>query len=186
MERQVDPSTPLDIAIETVSEATLRDIFKAVCNKSSEARRLAAGRLLVESPGQGEEGVEGGKSPDGNAAQKDDRLKADSVAATHTLKRPISRYATCENCEIEFDVTTNTSKSCTYHPEDAKPTEDMYEDIYEGDEQFEIDSLEMRQDFPDFFVFQCCESTWGANPKGCITDWHRAESPGLKKQRFRV
>jgi hypothetical protein len=35
---------------------------------------------------------------------------------TKGSKRLRLRYAICENCEEEFDVTTNTSKSCLYHP----------------------------------------------------------------------
>ncbi|CEL08662.1 hypothetical protein ASPCAL11809 [Aspergillus calidoustus] len=188
MKLQVDSSTPLDIAIDTVSESRLRNLFKSLCEMSSETRRLATERLLVDTSeiGEGTEGDGEKEKYDGNEAQREDVSQAESGPATRNLKRPISRYAPCENCEIEFDVTTNTSQGCIYHPEDAEPTEEMYEDIYEGDELFEIDSPEMRRDFPDRFLFHCCQKTFEENPRGCITDCHRAESPSLKKQRSRV
>jgi hypothetical protein len=119
MEGQVDSSTPLDIAIDTVSESRLRNLFKSLCEMSSETRLLATERLLVDTSeiGEGTE-ADGEKEEkyDGNEAQREDVSQAESGPATRNLKRPISRYATCENCEIEFDVTTNSSQSCIYHP----------------------------------------------------------------------
>ncbi|KAL3442969.1 hypothetical protein BJX65DRAFT_312271 [Aspergillus insuetus] len=214
MERQVDSPTPLDIAIDTVSESRLRNLFKSLCEMSSETRRLATERLLVDTSETGKEtGADGEKEDnrDGNGAEKKDVPQADSTPATQNLKRPVSRYSTCENCETEFDVTTNSSQSCIYHPEDAEPTEEMYEDIYEGDELFEIDSPEMRRDFPDLpeepdqeleadnihevdtpemrkefthlFIFECCGGNLAENPDGCVSGWHAID--GATEERVR-
>jgi hypothetical protein len=110
MNRPADSdATSLDIAIDTISESTLRNLFKVLCKKSSEARRFATERLLVDTSEEVEE-----FEADGHEAR--DRRVRQAKPAAATLKRPASRYATCENCKKEFDVTTNSSKSCVYHP----------------------------------------------------------------------
>ncbi|KAL2809133.1 hypothetical protein BJX63DRAFT_371494 [Aspergillus granulosus] len=170
---------PLNLAIDTVSEATLRDVFKSLCKASHEARRLATERLLVDESQKREAPESEAGDPEGEAEEQE----PPTTPAPVSLKRPISRYATCQNCEKEFDVTTNTSKSCTYHPEDSEPTEEMYVDVY--DDEFDVDTPEMRKDFPDRFEYQCCGSTIEKNPDGCETDWHRAvPEVVLKRPRF--
>jgi hypothetical protein len=109
MQRQADADAALDIAINTISELTLRSLFKELCKKSPEAQRLATERLLVDAGQEGDE-----FEADGHEAK--DRRMPQLKPAAATLKRPVSRYATCENCTKEFDVTANSSKSCVYHP----------------------------------------------------------------------
>ncbi|KAL2846149.1 hypothetical protein BJY01DRAFT_213508 [Aspergillus pseudoustus] len=183
---------PLNVAIDTISDQKIRDVFKLLCEISPETRRLATERLLIDKSqkrvvsesGSGSES-ESGEEDDAEDKNHEDHDPPSSVtaAAPSHLKRQISRYARCENCGKEFDVTTNTSKSCTYHPKDCEPTEEMYVDMYDGDD-FEVDSPEMREDFPEHFMFWCCQSTLKDNPEGCKIGWHVAvtESPKKKKR----
>ncbi|KGO72957.1 hypothetical protein PITC_061850 [Penicillium italicum] len=93
-------------------------------------------------------------------------------------KRAVTRYAFCINCEKEFDVTTNTEKK------DNEPTgEDLWVDNYD---EFEVDTDEMREDFPHCFTFPCCDGNLEDNPHGCVITFHReqyAEEKPSKRSR---
>ncbi|KAL3455617.1 hypothetical protein BJX64DRAFT_65881 [Aspergillus heterothallicus] len=84
--------------------------------------------------------------------------------------RPISCYATCQNCEKEYDISANSSNSGTYDPENCEPTEATYADIYDDD--YDPDTPENREAFPDRFEYQCCGGTIAKKPHGCETDRH--------------
>lgn len=45
----------------------------------------------------------------------------------------------------------------------------MYVDNYD---EFEVDTEEMRGDFPEHFEFQCCNDTLKDNPDGCVISFH--------------
>lgn len=52
---------------------------------------------------------------DENADGKEEKAKPQPKQLAGS-KRLRSRYAFCDQCEEEFDVTTNTSTACRYHP----------------------------------------------------------------------
>jgi hypothetical protein len=86
-------STPLGRTINDVSDKRIRAVLKSICAQNDEARKEAESQLLV-------------------AATYSDK----SSESSESNKRQRSRFAFCENCEKEFDVTTNTEESCRYHP----------------------------------------------------------------------
>ncbi|KAL3456716.1 hypothetical protein BJX64DRAFT_293814 [Aspergillus heterothallicus] len=194
--RQVTPAKPadaLDTAIDTVSEGTLRSVFKSLCEICPETRRLAAEKLLVDTRQKREapesdfnSDSEGGDDENLGDVEEDGTSEVDApregTSTTNTLKRPVSRYAACQNCEREFDVTTNTSTSCTYHPKSAEATGDeLFEDNWD---EFDTDTPELREELPHCFTFSCCDGNLRDNPEGCQTGWHqvRTESSNKKKR----
>ncbi|CAI7668054.1 unnamed protein product [Penicillium discolor] len=79
---------------------------------------------------------------------------------------------------LQNDVTTNTETRCRYNPEGNEPTgEDLFVDNWD---EFEVDTDEMREDFPHCFTFMCCNETLEENPHGCVTDFHREQHPEEK------
>lgn len=79
----------LDHTIDTISAVKLRQLFKTICKISPEARKQAEKLLLASKNKQEDKG--------------------------ESAKQLVPRFAFCENCEREFDVTTNSSTSCRYH-----------------------------------------------------------------------
>ncbi|CAI7637851.1 unnamed protein product [Penicillium crustosum] len=145
-------ATTLGRAINNASDQRLRVVLKSICAKNDQARKEAESQFLV--------------------------LAADTKESPDSNKRAISRYASCINCEKEFDATTNTEKSCRYNPEKNEPTgEDLFVDNWD---EFEVDTDEMRKDFPHCFTFMCCNENLEENPHGCVTDFHREQHPEEK------
>lgn len=93
-ETEILEETPLDRAINTASESTLRAVIRAMCAKHDEARKEAESYLLVKS-----------------IDVKTDFKIGDS--------KIVPRHAFCSACKKEFDVTTNTKESCRYHPSES-------------------------------------------------------------------
>ncbi|CAG8886911.1 unnamed protein product [Penicillium egyptiacum] len=150
---EMPEATTLGRAINDASDKTLRAVFKSICAKNDEARKEAESQLLVTATDTEE-------SSDNNK------------------KRQVPRYTFCVNCEKEFDVTTNTEENCRYHPASSEPTgEDLYIDNYD---EFEVDTDEMREEFPECFTFACCDGNLKDNPYGCVSDFHREQYPDQK------
>ncbi|KAJ5420697.1 hypothetical protein N7465_003216 [Penicillium sp. CMV-2018d] len=149
---EVLEATTLGRAINNASDQRLRMVLKSICAKNDQARKEAESQFLVMATNTEE-------SSDGD-------------------KRAVPRHAFCVNCKKEFDVTTNMEKSCRYHPEEDEPTgEDLYVDNWD---EFEVDTDEMRKDFPHCFTFMCCNENLEDNPHGCVTDFHREQYPEEK------
>ncbi|KAJ5957196.1 hypothetical protein N7501_011475 [Penicillium viridicatum] len=105
-------------------------------------------------------------------------MATDTEESSDGNKRAVPRHAFCVNCEKEFDVTTNMEKSCRYHQEEDEPTgKDLFVDNWD---EFEVDTDEMRKDFPHCFTFMCCNENLEDNPHGCVTDFHREQDPEEK------
>ncbi|KAF4770075.1 hypothetical protein HAV15_011482 [Penicillium sp. str.  len=146
---EVLEATTLGRAINNASEQRLRVVLKSICAKNDQARKEAESQFLV--------------------------LATDTEESSGSNKRAVPRYAFCMNCEKEFNVTINTEKKCRYHPEENEPTgEDLFVDNWD---EFEVDTDEMREDFPHCITFKCCNKTLEENPHGCVTDFHREQHP---------
>ncbi|KAJ5382772.1 hypothetical protein N7517_000683 [Penicillium concentricum] len=156
---EVLEASVLDRAINDTSDQTVRAVLKSICAKNDEARKEAEHQLLA--------------------------MTTDSKANSDSNKRLVSRYAFCVNCEKEFDVTTNTEKTCRYHPNKNEPTGDeLYEDNWD---EFDVDTDEMREDFPECFTFSCCDGNLRDNPHGCVIDFHQEQYPdGEPSKRLRA
>ncbi|KAJ5747997.1 uncharacterized protein N7511_009693 [Penicillium nucicola] len=158
MEEELE-TTPLSRSINDLSETRLRAVLKSICAQNDEARKEAESQLLVATTDSGE--------------------------STESKKRQRSRYAFCETCKEEFDVTTNTDESCRCHPEKCEPTEELYVDNDFAADEFGVDNDDNRAEFPEWFRFDCCGGNLRDDP-GCELDYHKERSPlksSLKRAR---
>ncbi|KAL4936588.1 hypothetical protein BDV06DRAFT_227766 [Aspergillus oleicola] len=187
-------SVDLDVLADTidrVSEKTLRDVFKSICAKSLETRQEAASKLLVDgSQKRKRRSSSETGSPVFGPGPKDPKMAAQALQAASVLNTAqattqVARYAFCSNCEKEYDVTTNSSTSCVYHPEKHEPVgEELWVD---NDFNSPDDSMsEFEDDFPHCFEFPCCRETLKSNPTGCETDWHMERPAAPPTKRFRA
>lgn len=95
----------IDHAIDTLSVVKLRETFKTICKTCPEAKKRAEELLLADQK----------DVKSGPRVNEDEQEGKDALARDEGAKQPVPRYAFCENCEEEFNVTTNTSTSCRYH-----------------------------------------------------------------------
>ena len=60
---------------------------------------------------------EEGDDSDGDSSESiSEKSRRTSESAFRGAKRLRMRYATCEHCDEEFDVTRNGENDCTWHP----------------------------------------------------------------------
>ncbi|KAJ5780614.1 hypothetical protein N7457_005774 [Penicillium paradoxum] len=58
-----------------------------------------------------------------------------------------------------------------YH-EECEPTGEALWVDNDGD-LYDVDTDEMRRDFPECFTFECCDGNLRDTPHGCVTDFHQ-------------
>ncbi|KAE8326597.1 hypothetical protein BDV39DRAFT_205757 [Aspergillus sergii] len=131
-----------------------------------------------ESGGEGsedEEDEEDEQSEDENPRSEE----RSSNQQTPGSKRLRQRYAYCDNCEKEFDVTQNTKTSCRYHTDSCYPDGDFFvdDDYYDNGE---YDNGEALEEYPEGYIYECCERR--ANEEPCTVSRHR-ERVSIKRQR---
>ena len=148
------------------------------------------GDVVVEG-GESEDGDDGGENRDGLNESKDTAVSSSRAIPSHKRrlsaytdiptqphqKKPstaedlVARYATCKNCEQEFDATKNFSEACNYHDGDLEVNfESSTWDDWNEDTWGPIDER-LEEDFPEGFKWDCCEGD--GNARGCQTDWHQ-------------
>jgi hypothetical protein len=137
-------ATTLLKAIDGATEERVRDVLRLMCKVSPDAQRIAAEELLVDAskkreagdtnlednseaetdfPDSGSEGAEDSEveylgSTTTTRTEGAPGSSSGAVSAVPEPPRPkrfVPRYAFCENCKEEFDVTENRSDACTYH-----------------------------------------------------------------------
>lgn len=176
---------PLLEAINKVDIAILRSVLQSMCKSSAECHKEAAERLLLRV-GTGDK-RKADESPEGEANKK--------------AKTVVSRFEKCVTCEEIFDITDNRNDSCRTHQgqsrralgkREASLTQmtdnlEILEDFFVDDDEVmygEIDPYTdwRRDDFPEGFMWQCCETTLKDN-KPCQVQKHIvARSNGTKSQ----
>ncbi|KAJ5287744.1 hypothetical protein N7478_003430 [Penicillium angulare] len=160
----------LNEAIDESSEEVLASMLKEICQKYPSITEFVQSRLLVCEDEVARPGTSATPTSvhEGGNSSNDEGEDTTSATASRSGKLK-KRYARCENCEEEFDVTGNTVTSCSYHPSESEPN---YEEFLDHDEDCHgiIDSDEMREDYPEKFYFVCCDRRY--NEKGCVIDWH--------------
>ncbi|KAJ5025211.1 hypothetical protein J3E72DRAFT_386423 [Bipolaris maydis] len=81
------------------------------------------------------------------------------------------RFEICEQCNKEYDVLHNEKKSCEWHSGDLEPD---YENDFWADHDEDchgiIDTPEMREDYPEGFMWTCCNKLGDA--PGCKQTRH--------------
>ena len=110
----------LRTAIKTAQADRLRRTLLSICDASEEASRVARKLLLVP-----ENNTRADERKDLRRVIRDEQEgcsegheHSDHGATTHVQKAPKRlrpRFATCLNCDQEFDVTDNGKKTCRWH-----------------------------------------------------------------------
>lgn len=112
-------------AIDSASRGTLQAVLTAICRDDQSTRDRVSKSLLITKdqvpiiPSEDEEsdGEESGNEEDEESEGEIPRPKeTSSDQQSSGSKRLRQRYAYCENCDKEFDVTQNTNTSCKFHP----------------------------------------------------------------------
>ena len=110
----------LRTAIKTARKHRLRRTLLSICDASGEASRVARKLLLV--PEDNTRAVERNEprrvKRDEQEGCSEGEEYSDDCAITHVQKAPKRlrpRFATCINCDQEFDVTDNGNKACRWH-----------------------------------------------------------------------
>ncbi|KAH8704078.1 hypothetical protein BGW36DRAFT_458210 [Talaromyces proteolyticus] len=181
-------SEPLDQAFAAAPRWVLHDILKELFREVGPAREIITKKLVItedqaqcgenNSSGEGDTSEDLETSDDSDASSEEQEVT--SAAPKTSSKRLRPRYAWCINCEKDFDTTENTKKSCRYHPEYCEADSDEFPD---HDERCHgpMDTPENRENFPDRFVFECCDRTLEEEP--CKVGWHVEDTEGPIKRR---
>ncbi|CEI64480.1 hypothetical protein FVEN_g12373 [Fusarium venenatum] len=92
-----------------------------------------------------------------------------SPLTTTRLKRKAwNDLFVCVQCDRAFTNEDNTETSCCYHPRDLE-VDDSGNFWADNDESYnEIDTPEMREEYPDGFRWWCCSKSGGK--KGCTKE----------------
>ncbi|OGM47326.1 hypothetical protein ABOM_003834 [Aspergillus bombycis] len=177
-------------AIDSASRRTLQSVLKTVCLSDQPTRdRVSKSLLITEdqvrpaSPSSEEDDDEESMNSDDEQSEdeKPPLKERHSNQQTPGSKRLRPRYAYCENCEQEFDVTQNTSTSCKYHTDSCYPNGDCFVNddcYYDGG----YDNGEMLEEFPERYIYECCDRR--GHEEGCTAERH-SERVSLKRQKVK-
>ncbi|KAJ9302646.1 hypothetical protein DTO271G3_20 [Paecilomyces variotii] len=184
-------SPRLNDAIDFLSKPLLGALVRDICINVPGARDYATNKLFVAYDDSKDDDDDGGSSTAASSEGEDgeqenntqpEKRKPGAGAAPASIagtKRLRLRYVRCKNCEQQFDIVTNSATSCRYHPEFSEPDYDLFVD-HDEDCHGTIDSSEMREAFPEKYIYPCRDRTGVEEP--CTVDWHR-ESDYAKKFR---
>ncbi|KAL8364876.1 hypothetical protein RB595_003926 [Gaeumannomyces hyphopodioides] len=91
-------------------------------------------------------------------------------------KHTRQRYEVCEQCNDEYDVEINDDTSCVWHDGETEPDHDgdFWAD-HDEDCHGTIDSEWARKEFPEGFIWNCCDEI-GADAEGCQIGAHVPKS----------
>ena len=184
----------LEREIHALTHKRLKEVVFTALRDSPAVVNVFQSLLLVP---EGDVVVEGDESEDGeedgDALNQPKGTAVDLIRAIPSRKRSLSAYmdiptqphqkkpstaedlvacyATCNNCEQEFDATKNFSEACNYHDGDLEVNfESSTWDGWNEDTWGPIDGRQ-EEDFPEGFKWDCCEGD--GNARGCQTDWHQ-------------
>jgi hypothetical protein len=112
-------SDALKKAIDTMDETRLRMLVKHYCESIEPLRTDLEKSLLV----RGREVVRYHADSESEDAEEEDEEEEDSEDENEDSVKPIAiaddeftpKYAKCDNCKEEFDVTVNEKGDCTWH-----------------------------------------------------------------------
>lgn len=111
--------TKIDSAIERASKELLESTIKAIYRDIPSAKDALIKKLFISEdhvPELTDSATHGTDKDDSDEDSKEDSKGTPAAQTTTGSKRLRTRYAVCINCDKEYDVADNTSKSCLYHP----------------------------------------------------------------------
>ncbi|OCL10693.1 hypothetical protein AOQ84DRAFT_288722 [Glonium stellatum] len=159
--------TSLELVLKALDAANigrLRTTIEKICEQSDVALDLFCNELLVTQS-------------DLDKHNKDSNGSENSINVTSSKRKREEyvgvRYATCEQCDEEFDATENGEESCQWHGGDLVIDEEH--DIWFEWEPYqgERNTDENRKDCPEAFIWTCCERRGDGAP--CETGKHVAK-----------
>ncbi|RDW75420.1 hypothetical protein BP6252_06562 [Coleophoma cylindrospora] len=199
-------SPELSDAIDTLSEDRLRDILREICRENEAARSTIETKYLVPAdmvvPYHKDDESEDDESEEGSEEEESDdeagefapnyppanvdnrKRKAADISVNPVPSGTRPRYAACENCEKEFDVTDNHRGDCVWHPgsKEADYASDVWADHDENCHGI-IDQLDDDPEYEDGFLWDCCEEL--GSVKGCKKTKHKARDLNMAAKRLK-
>jgi hypothetical protein len=166
----------LDHRLKTAPEHVVRTILRTICHEDYHIKQKTSDYL-----------------------DKFGAKLSDTTPAIGKRKASETEITLCVNCENPFTEAENSDTACFYHPgtsssslhsrrktlqADFRAGEMYWEDsegqfdVFEGDP--DPDTAENRKEFPEAFVWDCCEER-GDGKKGCV----RTRHVGLDSKRQR-
>ncbi|TFK62041.1 hypothetical protein BDN72DRAFT_411601 [Pluteus cervinus] len=110
----------------------------------------------------------------------EEALLRELITVERNTKKVIPRFETCENCDEEFEVDdVNQKDECVFHPGELECNERAFVD-WDEDVHGEMDVPENRRQFPENFLWTCCERD--GKSEGCVRSDHK---PGQSQSRKR-
>lgn len=186
----MDPA--LRAAIETATPEWLLAVLESICAESSTAHDLVTAKLLL-----------GDADSTDRTSSGDEETRASSSTAkkrkrsSKPKQRPRPRYAICEHCGKEFDVTSNGADDCVWHDgtqndygfTSAKRLLTIAAGKLEANEDAFVDMEEetwgphedYMEEFPENFNWTCCQQD--GTTEGCNVGRHKKGPDANKKAR---
>ncbi|KAI1365271.1 hypothetical protein F5Y08DRAFT_186320 [Xylaria arbuscula] len=155
----------LDRAIDNADEEILRTVLKSMSKGSEVCRQEIMARMLVS---QKHEIIQLGDSS-GDEDEKQQNKKRKTAEDIQT-----SRYEKCENCEKTYDVTLNNDQACQIHAGELEMIDDFFDEDEDPAVHLECNDPETdsrRKDFPEAFIWQCCNEESDGKP--CLLQKHK-------------
>jgi len=196
---QTDLPAPLIEALHKASAKRVRGLLMKVCREHPDAKALVQRKFLVpkrevvpyhadsesenaeESPSEVEESDSESEAPTGYVASAAPSLKRKAEAVEDRELFP--RFARCENCKEEFDVTENERGDCIWHPGQKEVYED--DDFWaDHDNDCHGDPWDPRlmedPDLEDGYKWDCCDKLGGE--EGCMQTKHKTAGQPKKSK----
>ena len=115
------PKSPLTVALRTLSQEKLVSQILSICEKIPEAKTFLADQLLVKGKSvhryhADTDSEDGGDGIDGPEYEREVEVGTTRNTAIAIADDELTaRFVKCDNCKMEFDVTNNKSRTCTWH-----------------------------------------------------------------------
>ncbi|KAF2873489.1 hypothetical protein BDV95DRAFT_540627 [Massariosphaeria phaeospora] len=169
-------------AIDSANEQRLRITLEKLCATIPEALRVASEELLA-TPTATQPSTEGGSSANAITLDQDEDNAQNSNSGNLKRKRAelgTRRYAVCQDCETEFDITKNGPTSCRFHLEMLVKNDDapIWFDVRRRG-WGNMDNEEGQARFPSGFYWECCEKP--IKHPGCEITAHTAKPAPIRK-----
>jgi hypothetical protein len=201
------PSEALEKAIDTVDGNRLRVLIKHYCAsnpalvRALEDEWLVRGKAVIRyhADTDSEDDVDSENESSEDEHYDSDEDEDDRKARRNAMKtvkvdndEATPRYAQCEHCEEEFDVTTNERGDCLWHPgmpffpllsqvtkakyslgakevDDESSMWDDHDPDCHGDPSYFVDD----PNYAEGFMWDCCEKS--GDDEGCKSTKHKAD-----------
>ena len=106
----LQPPTPLILAIATLTPASLREVLIQMCALSPETKRIAESILLVPSSS-----IYSPITPIATSGRKRKLGEVSNGIGSGRKGKLVPRFASCMQCDVQFDVTENEEGGCFWH-----------------------------------------------------------------------